>query len=400
MDNLDKYSKGDQVDIKEITIKKPGGEVIDIADIMQEIIIHEDVLGGSMSAKLVILDQVNLVGTLPIVGGEDVYIKYKTPVRNEYKELTFKVYRIGDRDLQNDASNIQVNILYLCTNETWWAANNDVGNGIKGTYAEIVDKLLRLSGSEKKLDKEETLGIVTYVSPMWDIFKGINWCATRSNSVSMTPYFFWETAHGYHFKNLKTLYDQAAFKRIYAEDRSTLGTEVQPEKTFNSVYSFEYGESNNRLQQFKDMAFGGDIMTIDPLTKRFTKKNYQYDEFFNGANSHVEGFPLNDDMKDKRSRLSIVYAQADDSQLGAYSRNAAISLMDNVKLMVSIPGDSDLKAGDCLWMEIPVKVGLEIGPEVHTSGKWLVRSLKHLIQRTSYTQICELTKDSFSAAVR
>lgn len=400
MDDLSNYSANNQLDISSITIKKPGGDDIDIADIMQEVIIHEDLCENVISAKLVILDQVNLVGTLPIVGGEEFYIRFKTSVRSEYKELNLIVYRIGERDIPNDTSNIQANILYLCTPETWWAANNDIGNGFKGTYSEIVEKLLKLTDTNKTLDKDDSIGITTFVAPLWDVFKCIGYCATRANSQSLTPYFFWETTHGYHFKNLKTLYDTASVKRIYIQDRSVMGSDIDPESTFNSAYSYEYLESNDRLTQFKHMAFGGEYLEVDPVSRRIEKKSVSYDNFFNNASTHVDGFPLNDDMKDKRNRLSLVFKQNDDSQLGAYNRNAAISFMDNVKLMVSIPGDSELKTGDMVWLEIPVKVGMETGPEPHTSGKWLVRSIKHLIQRVSYTQICELTKDSFSVAVR
>lgn len=395
------FSRSNQLDIRSITLQKPGDNetAFDIADLAEEIIIYEDLLDGSMSAKLVIQDQVNLVGSLPIIGGEIFNIQFRSPVNDDYRDLTFIVYLVAARDISNDSANLQANILYLCTPEVWWAANNDIGDGIQGTYTDIVSTLLKLSPTKKNFDSEQSVGLNTFVSPLWNMFKGIRWCASRANSASYSPFFFWETASGYHMKCLKTIYDTAVSKTIYVQDRSTMDQE-DPAKAFSSTYSFEYLESNDRLKQYTDMDFGGDVFELDMRTKKFNKVNYSYDKVFNGQGVHIDGFPLNDDAKSIRNRVGFQITRTDQSNLATYTHKANLGMMDNVKLLISIPGDSSLEVGNTVWMDIPAKVGLENSSELHTSGKWLLRSMKHLIQKNTYTQICELTKDSFAVQVR
>lgn len=399
MNNTSIYDKNSQLEILNLTIKRPNStEIIDIYPIMDQFIIYEDMFQTSISAKLVFRDQLNLVGTLPIIGGETINIKYRTPIYTDAIELNFVVYEIGDRGISNSSENIQINQLMLCTPEVWWAANNDISTAFRGSYTDIINKLLSGTGTKKLFTKEDSIGIVNFVSPsVWNVFKAIRFCAGRANSKTLSPMFFWETAHGYSLRSLKEIYRDAQYKFLYIEDRSVFGADDNADKVFNTVYSFEYLSSNNRLQQYTDSAFGGDFYSVDFTNKRIFRNNYSYDDVFNRQDIKLNKYPLNDDAKSIRNRDDYMSYRSDLSHIGQFNRISNLSLMDNFKILVNIPGDSQMRAGDVVWMDVPSRSGTDISSEEFSSGKWLVRSLKHLITKNTYSQICELTKDAFDA---
>lgn len=401
MSNVSLYDKNAQIDLQYITIRKPDSKPVDITQVMEQFIIYEDMFQTATSARLIFRDQVNLVGTLPIVGGETVVIKFKTPIYEKYLTLEFIVYQVGERDFALGADNIQFNQLYLCTPEVWWAANNDSSSAYKGTYTNIIDSILKETGTKKDFtNKEESVGLVDYVAPNWNPFKCIKFCAGRANSKTMSPMFFWESTNGYNLQSLKELYRAKYEKIIYIEDRNVFGANSDGEKVFNSVYSFDYLASNNRLQQYTDGAFGIDYVMVDFTNKRMIHTSNSYDQVFHAQDIKLNKFPLNDDAKLIRNRDIYSPYRADLSHLSQFTKNSNISLMDNLRLMVNIPGDSELRTGQVVWLDVPSKAALTIGNEEHSSGKWLTRSIKHLITKNTYSMICEITKDSFDSDVR
>lgn len=401
MSNVSLYDKNTQIDLQYITITKPGAQPVDITQVMEQFIIYEDMFQTATSARLIIRDQVNLVGTLPIVSGEAIQIKFKTPIYDKYLTLDFIVYQVGERDFGLGSDNIQFNQLFLCTPEVWWAANNDSSSAHKGTYASIIESILKETGTKKDfINKEESVGLVEYVAPNWNPFQCIKFCAARANSKTSSPMFFWESTNGYNLKSLKELYRAAYDKIIYIEDRNIFGANSDGEKVFNTVYSFDYLASNNRLEQYTNNAFGVDYVSLDFTNKRMIHTSNSYDQVFHSQDIKLNKFPLNDDAKLIRNKDVYSPYRSDLSHLSQFTKDSTISLMDNVRLMVNIPGDSNLRSGNVIWLDIPSKAALTIGSEEHTSGKWLTRSIKHLITKNTYSMICEITKDSFDSNVR
>ena len=400
MSKISAYDRNSQIELQMLTIKHHSEDkILDILPIMEQFVIYDDFLQPSISAKLVIRDQINLVGTLPIVGGEVVAIKYRTPIHDEVISLEFMVYKTEDREIPNGAENIQMNQLLLCTPEVWFSANVDAVSSYTGSYSDIIDRMLKEIGTKKPLLKEDSIGIVDYVAPTINYFAAMKFCASRANSNTRSPMFFWETTKGYRFKSLKELYRAAQFKFIYIEDRGVSGEDTDPEKTFNTVYSYDYRAGNNRLKQFSQNAFGSDGINIDPINARMVKNNNSYDKMFNENDIKLNKFPLNDDAKDIRKTQSFTIFKNDQSHLNDFIKGAANVFMDNNRIYVNLPGDSNMQSGDVVWLDVPSKSALSIDKELHTSGKWFVRSIKHLINKVTYSIVCELTRDSFDVKV-
>lgn len=393
------YDVNRQVEIYNLTIKKPNkNTILDILPIMEQVVLYEDLFQPTLSAVLLIRDQVNLVGTFPITGGEIVNITYKTPIYTETITQEFIVSKVGDRGVNNSTENIQMSELRLCTPEAWWAANNEAASAYTGTYADIISRMLTDTGTKKAVTKEESVGIVNYVAPSCNIFKAIKFCASRANSKTLSPMFFWEGTKGFNFKSLKEMYRASYDKYIYIGSRNIIGGS-DPDRLFNTAYNFEYREGNNRLDQYHAEAFGANHFSMDLTNKRIVKSANSYEDLFSKQDIKLSKYPLNDESKSSRNIDGYIPWRVDQSHLGAFYREASLALMDNLTVLVSIPGDSNLKAGDVVWMEIPSRSGLGVDVEKFSSGKWFVRSIKHLITKTTYSMVCELTKDSFDVDV-
>lgn len=407
MPNLANYDKSNQIEIVQLTIEKPSlnsdnKQILDITALMDQFIIYEDLMQNSISARLIFRDQVNLVGTLPIVGGETVTIKYRTPIYDDFITQKFMVGQVGERIIANDSSNMQMNQLMLCTPEVWWAVNNDMNSAYQGTYTEIITKLFNEIKTDKKiLDTEDSLGINAYVAPSISVFKAIKFCAGRANTKSSSALFFWESIKGYHIKSLKAIYDTELVKTVYIEDRAISGINNDAEKVFNSVYSYEYLSSNNRIRQFEQASFSDINVMVDLTNARIIKINNTYENTADKLGIKLGKFKLNDDAKSIRDKDDVYMPfRKDLSHLTQFTKDSNIDLMDNLALLINIPGDSGLKAGDIIYMDIPSREGTEITTEKFSSGKWLVRSIKSLIGKTTYSQVCEIVKDSFEIEVR
>lgn len=394
------YDKNHQIEIVELSLTPNNGEKFSIFDLLVQMIVYEDLYQAAISANLIFMDQNNLIGELPITGGETVKIQYKTPMYHDLVSLEFKVYKIGERQIPNSNENIQVNELFLCTPEVWWAANNDIYTAFNGTYSDIVGKLINETGTKKTFDKADSIGIASYVAPSCNVFNSAQFCASRAYSQDQAPFFFWESTDGYHFKDLKTLYRAAYNKTVWIADKSASGFELDGDKAFNTLYNYEYLENNDRLRQFNQNAFGAENFFLDITNARIAKINNTYDALFHTQDIKLNKFPLNDSSSASRRKIGFIPVRSDNSHIAAYSKHAASTFMDNMKLMINIPGDSKLKVGDVVWIDLPSKSGLAIGLEKHSSGKWFTRSLKHLITKNTYSMICEMTKDSFDVEIK
>jgi len=397
------YDKNNQLEVAVLSITKTadGSLPIDIISIYENILIYEDMFQGAISARLIIRDQSSLISSLPIVGGEKIKIKYKTASYAQYVELDFVVYKVGQPEIANGPENITVSQLFLCSPEVFWAANNDISKGYEGSYADIITALIRESGTTKSITVGDSAanGLNTFVCPMWNIFTAIKWCASRANPASLSPMFFWETSSGYVFKSLDDIYNSTPYKKIYIQDRNQ-AVNMTSDQVFNTCYRYEVMESNDKLKQFSDFAFGNSTYVLDLTNKQISKVDHSYvKDVFNTQKIHLDSFPVSDDAVSFRNKSDFILMKTDHSEISDFTSKSTISLMDNTRLMVQVPGDSNMCAGDILNVDIPIKVGLSIGKNLYTSGKFLVRSIKHSLQKATYVQTLELSKDSFATAL-
>jgi hypothetical protein len=79
-----------------------------------------------------------------------------------------------------------------------------------------------------------------------------------------------------------------------------------------------------------------------------------------------------------------------------------MSIINNFRIKIVIPGDVELKAGDVVEYEFPMfESANQAGKKLDKkrTGKYLVASVNHKFSEDVFESIVELVSDSFSEAV-
>lgn len=79
----------------------------DVTDATLGCKIFHDMQSPTWSAQIFFMDSANLINTLPIVSGSKIKILLETKHNvstDKKKEFEFVIYRIGDKDMQNQQS--------------------------------------------------------------------------------------------------------------------------------------------------------------------------------------------------------------------------------------------------------------------------------------------------------
>lgn len=405
----DGFSKYNQLKIEEFWLYRmydgkasDKDKWIDIRPFHLELNIFEDLTVQTLSAQLIISDAANLPDRFPIVGGERVKIKYKSTAEEESKELVFVVYKIGERKKSNDQSKNQSYVLFLCTEDRWLDSNLDISKAYSGTYSSIVKDCLNELQTIRPLDAEESETNCGFISPYWSPLRSVKFCAKRAINSKQSPFIFWETMNGYNFKSISSIYAEVPFKSIYIEPRLHKANIESLEKSLNTVIRFEFKESNNKLEQYSNGTYGSRIFYFDIGTKKVELAEIDYRNSFKESESHIEEFPLTDDMANVRKKNTIAISMNDGSHKSKYIRNMILDHIANYKVLVHLPGDTNINAGKTLYFEIPAMSNMFSGyqKEVLTSGKWLIASVRHRIGRETYDAFAELIKDSHKVDIQ
>lgn len=283
----------------------------------------------------------------------------------------------------------------------------------------ITDKIK----TKKKFFSDETLYDANLVIPNWRIFDFAIWIAKRSvprqypNSVG---YLFYETFEGYNFKSIDVLINQEPINKNNPYTYAQANVTNNPDTDLYRIYSFR---SPSVVDVFKNSRMGlfchTEILFDFNYRRVYTRKRSIED--FYGNTSHLENtkpYSTNTDLKLHDNPSRIVYRPLL-TQIWELQENLDLSERDKFnsrfsksvfryhllnfnELIISVPGNMDIRAGNVLTVSIP-------SPELTTSnkrvedkrlsGKYLIHSIKHtLSNRVVLNTQIKLTRDSFGGS--
>ncbi|BAU40030.1 hypothetical protein [Ralstonia phage RSP15] len=395
------YSQYNQVEIKAVAIYRDGWkseDYVDIRTIVEEINIFEDLFSPTLTASLFILDTLNMVDRFPIIGGERILLQFKTPTQTDDISQEFVIYKVAKRAVEPRNGKFQSYGLMLCTPDRYKDANTDISKSFKGTYTDIINQVMNLIKSPKPIDSEQSAGINSFISPYWSPLKICSFAANRAIGDKFEPFFFYEDLDGYKFKSSKTVYKQDPVDKYFIQLEQSRGEFTNAESSFKSITTWEVIDGNDRLQQNSDGLFGAKVFQYNMRNKTLTLNNYDYTNMFDtDVAVKIEQYPLYDDVTD-RTKTQFIFEKFDKSHLGAYYRKMMFGMLASYGLRVAIKGNSSLRVGKIIELDIPSPRITGGNPETEqvTSGRWLITSLKHIIKKDGYSTILELSKDSYA----
>lgn len=379
---------------------------------IQEINIYEDIYSPFMFGDILIVDAVNLISRLPIIGTELINLKLRSPVFEDDPstriEKCFQLYAVEDRFLNADRE--QMYSLKFCSQEAYLDQVSTISKSFEGVTstlaAEIFDEYLsinRLFDTDRKTemmvaDTPHT-SKVKYVSNFWTPTQNFNYLGKRSigKILSGADYLFYESNKNFYYTSVEALTDLGQTRvfdeYLYLPDGISL-----PRRNDQTIeyYSPELPDEYIRIEDvilpstmdalnsYQSGMYGASLRSFDFATKKH--QEYIYDAIENWHSfSHTEpgnpfppnlypnanvrriwkpfnsllhgsagGYgnfatPTTQDVVDMREN----YAFDDKFVSRELTRLTYFSTLNQYKFQITIPGRTDIEVGNMIRFVYP-----------------------------------------------
>jgi len=428
----------------------------ELADFVIALEIIESINASSIRASITIQDSAGLINRLK--GGELWQLVFKTG--NIDAGYNFYGYNIHSRSRSGNSEVYIVECVngeFLSNEVSNVFGSSKQLFKKKNKAKDIITSLLKDNiGVKKNLHVEDSDNTHEFVATNWRVFDTIHWIAQRSirPGTSDSPqngYLFWETRMGFHFKSIDKMIADIKDQEYDIATNPKKGTArlykytYQPKKTEDEgndnyrIDSISFPEDRNYLLALRNGSFAGfstafdpnsfanselDPNTFSPVVYTFDKKtvgdgNPKVIDFWNkmehlgGGDNPVNQFSKNikklvnfprrirygvmanrvfDDKsntKDKKQYSQLAYMQA--------YQHLRKQTLQNVQLLVKLPGNLDLYPGFGLVVDIPNTKPSDdiIKKDRKYSGKYAIAAVRHIFDGKTLVTECLLYRDSF-----
>ena len=284
--------------------------------------------------------------------------------------------------------------------------------------------------SDKNLDIEETQNVYDIVIPNWKPFDAMNWLAKRSMAEHRdgANYMFYETRDGFHFRSLESLVEEESVG-VYRRRPSDVAEGNPDEEQYRNVNQIEIVNAFDMVANIPNGMYANRLVIHDMINRKTETLDYDYGKEYSKM-THVE-----DNKKTNKWRLSdtqnmrgqgssmMVHETADELTSSPLSKQTLVSRfndtntyyektlqnrisqmqqLNNIKLNITISGDTTRKVGDVLDLELPsVETHIDgtVPMDKLYNGRYLVTALRHKIDNASHLMVMEVVKDSYFSSL-
>ena len=287
----------------EIVLYSYGGSQLEISGMTAVVNVYQDLDSAFLSGNLMFIDSVGAVNKLPIIGNEFLEFKFRTPIDaggDEEMNATNHRFQVYEKRSVRSTQNTQAVALFFTSIESIRNERLRVSKSLTGSYAEMVDKMVKsdksLLNSKKDLFIDPTKGVYKYTFPNCRPAEGVRHMTFISEPVNYkTPdYMFYENNRGFHFRCLESLYRESgdntrnrpfvAFIDLLSAFNPNFGTpDNESESPITKPYSFSFNDSYNTLRNTRRGMFGSVTYAHDLIDKKFTKSRMSYTNYYEQA---------------------------------------------------------------------------------------------------------------------
>ena len=384
-------------DFRKCILQTADGDLLDIRSMIMSFDLHEDLFAHSLRAVLFISDAQGLVERLPIVGGELVWLEFKTPGFDDIISQIFVVSGIpkrkGATNKQSEAycldlrTQDEINSLSIEVSRGLLGMN--VSDAIRSVYSNFIEPHQLI---KKELLVEKSYNLISYIAPSISPLPLIDRLADEAVSLKgRNDFVFYEDHERYNLTTLSGLLEQGAMESYFFSEfhldknPDDYDTEVvKPVEDHLRILSYEFNSSFDVGENVKNGLGIVREQVIDPITKRFTDTAVDYSEEFKddvhlgnvipirkestkgdgGHKRFIVSYIDNGEMYSEQIYLKgrvVAGTTAFDWQAAAPRMKhisfgkaaAARAALTNIVLNIAIPGNTARKAGDVVNIFIP-----------------------------------------------
>ena len=404
--------------IKKLDLISSSGVSIPLAGIYVQLQIYQDIFAQCMSGKLMMIDSMEHFSAANMCGNEYLHVAFDNPGKNLPFERIFRIYKVTDRKAVSNSG--QIYDIHFCSDEQITSNSMRISKAYKDT--KIKDVIFDILTKELKVDNfriselEDTQGGFDFIIPGYRPFEAIQWVTARGYAQNKFCYLFFENKNGFKLTSLQTLMKQKPYKTIKYEIKNSQG---DPSVNKDSADDFEILNDFDMLTSISNGAFSSRLLQIDLFSQKFEQldyslttaeanknlfnnykpvnsfKNSRDETLFNSFDSFYRTYLTINDTKSEKSN---------DIKFWLLPRAVHMTLLNHLRIKVTLPGDSEMKAGDIVNVEFPLFQGKQDGQRKTNkklSGKYIVSAVNYKIIRedNSFECVAELATDSFGEAI-
>jgi hypothetical protein len=385
--------------IEFINIVNNIAEVYDVTENMLSMDVFEDIRGGASTLDLSLYDAHGFIVQMNLNGGETINISF-TSVDEDGQNFpnyvkSFRVIDIAEVDAPNGKSSL---LGFKCVSEVIY--NNSMRTISKSFKNLTVDEMIRQLmtdnlGVVENLLLERTKHTRNYIVPFISPFSAINYLLTECTSAlnGTADFMFYENIDGWNLRSFEDMRQGEYLPKTH----KLINTPSQYKTyNFNNIGGYaitkHFSVWSDSVDGYNDI----NLTIVDPYNKTYSTKSHNIDTYRQNI-TNVNGVYT----PKPKSSLPITGARATehftffptikDMETQRVSRNFDSFCSDGKVVDISIPANVAIKSGDVVYVDI---LNNDNKINAKLTGKYIVKSLRHQISRsTMYTHL-QVIKDS------
>jgi hypothetical protein len=418
LDKKDKMLHPTDYLLKSVLIQSYNGLEVDISNNIFELIIHESMDALCLSGHIVVVDNINLIRHVPLIGNEKLTIVFNTASRKEIKK-TFFCYKIDNKKDDETTKKSSLYYIHFISEELIESHKQKISLSFKEMYHhEMVEKIFKNKlKSSKKLTVANTLSKKNLVLPYMSPFEAIDMICSLSRAKEGDPtYIFYEDLDGFYFHPFN-LYARKKPDIVYTWYPRNISVSDKPEvyrdleKDFYRISEYDQDNIFNTIKNIKNGLFASSMLIHDTTYKTIDLVKFAYNNDFFKFN-RLNDFGILPEANDTFSKKSDAHFRMyprqsytfdkiernDDLQDIILKRNAYFNQLKNQNISAVVPGDSDRRVGEPVDIRIvsaePSTKNEPIKYDPYLSGKYIIKRITHMMEKQKYEMRLYLEKDS------
>jgi len=400
----------------------------DFKNILIELSFNEDLFNNISSGYLMVTDSTGFIEKLHMNGNEFIRLTFGKAENDLYLiDKIFRVFKVAKRKPINDG-NTESYSLYFCSEELLLSEQYKVSKSYKGKdisfmIKDILQTHLKVPNNKlKSFNIESTYGIYDFVVPNLKPFDAINWLssyARPSNNLG-ADMLLYENKFGFNFKSLQSLYTTPVYDEYTFSPKNLNKDKFDTNMKLKNAITYEIMDSYDSLGAINDGVFTNQLISIDPLLRRFRVTNFDYPSYANQSQM-LNDYLITNDLKNRfgdrlnetnKASLKLILSNFNEtdskyvkSNPGSVAhdifaetyvpyRTAQIPLSTYTRVKISVPGDTNLTVGRVIKFNLLSKDATEKEPDSFYSGNYLITATRHILTLQEYKTVLELAKES------
>lgn len=398
----------------QVVIVSARGTTYDITANVSKLEIFESIFEKSMTAKMTVVDNANIINNVPIVGQEVVAIGLK--YKDTDHEIGFRVSQIEEVKSINDNSGIYV--IRMVSEQRYLSAMNLFSRAYKGRNTEIISKIHSdYISPVEVLSRGGTSHQIAF--PYMKPYQAIDMILKKTYCENNTPLFLYETLNGGKVY-LKSYYDMMTDDEpVVIKNGNMINTDPdgQPrDMAEQNRNAFEQiiREGYSTFKALRNGALAAFVTEIDISGKTYTEDRFDYKKHAPVINSELQDvlsddFNINDVKLNENFNNHQLYFVKDSKayasenvgnvyQVDPISKAAMMSYRTRMQtqfVQILADNNENIQCGkliDVTFRRMVPNIDDQEDLDKYNSGKYLCTSVKHEIKGGKYNIVIEAAR--------